>query len=102
VYPHELTSTALARRELTLPFGRCLDVTVAIGPGASGVELRLLRKDGTELGRGLGESSTSVRACAVDATAGTGPELTAELRVAVGSAAALLTAHQTDPRAKAP
>jgi hypothetical protein len=102
VYPHELTSTALARRDLTLPFGRCLDVTVAIGPGASGVELRLLRKDGTELGRGLGESSTSVHACAVDASAGTGPELTAELRVAAGTATALLTAHQTDPRAKAP
>jgi hypothetical protein len=102
VYAHELTSTALTRRELTLPFGRCLDVTVAIGPGGAGVELRLLRKDGTELGLGRGESSTSVHACAIDASAGTGPELMAELRLAAGAASALLTAHQTDPRPVVP
>jgi hypothetical protein len=102
VSAHELTTTALARQELTLPFGRCLDVTAAIGPGAGGIELRLLRKDGTELGLGRGESSTSVHACALDASAGSGPELTAELRVASGSAPALLTAHQTDPRPPLP
>ena len=35
VYASDLTSTALTRQALTLPFGRCLDVTLAIGPGAA-------------------------------------------------------------------
>lgn len=102
VYTLDLTSTALAKQDLTLPFGRCLDATVALGPGASGVELRLVRKDGTELALGRGDTATSVHACAVDATAGSAPELVAELRVAAGSAVALLTAHQNDPRGPAP
>jgi hypothetical protein len=102
VYALDVTNTALARQDLTLPFGRCLDATVALGPGAAGVELRLVRKDGTELALGRGDTATSVRACAVDAAAGTGPELVAELRVAAGAAPALLTAHQTDPRPAAP
>lgn len=102
VYTLELTPTALARQDLTLPFGRCLDATVALGPGASGVELRLVRKDGTELALGRGDSTTSVHACAVDATAGSAPELVAELRVAAGTTTALLTAHQTDPRGTVP
>jgi hypothetical protein len=101
VYTLDVTNTALARQDLTLPFGRCLDATVALGPGAAGVELRLVRKDGTELALGRGETATSVHACAVDAAAGSAPELVAELRVTAGSGTALLTAHQTDPRAAA-
>lgn len=102
VYALELTNGALTRQTLTLPFGRCLDATVAIGPGGSGVELRLVREDGTELGSGRGDTATSVHACAVDAASGTAPPVVAELRLAAGSAPALLTAHQTDPRAAAP
>jgi hypothetical protein len=102
VYALELTTTALAKQQLTLPFGRCLDATVAIGPGGSGVELRLVREDGTELGAGRGDTTTNVHACAVDATSGTAPPVIAELRLAAGTATALLTAHQTDPRAPAP
>ncbi len=102
VYALDLTTTALAKQALTLPFGRCLDATVAVGPGGSGVELRLVREDGTELGSGRGDTATSVHACAVDAAAGTAPPVIAELRLAAGSAPALLTAHQTDPRAKGP
>jgi hypothetical protein len=101
VYAHDLTSTALAREALTLPFGRCLDATVAIGPGASGVELRLLRKDGTELGLARGDTATTLHTCAVDASAGTDPAVIAELRVTAGAAASLLTARQSDPRAPA-
>jgi hypothetical protein len=98
VYSHELTTTALARQPLTLPFGRCLDATVAVGPGGSGVELRLVRKDGTQLGLGRGATATSLHACALDAGSGTGPEVIAELRLTAGVATALLTARQTDPR----
>ena len=97
-----MTPEHLETEQLLVPFGRCLDATVALGPGASGIELRLVRKDGTELALGRGDSATSVHACAVDATAGSAPELVAELRVAAGTATALLTAHQTDPRGAVP
>jgi hypothetical protein len=102
IYALDLTPSALGKQALTLPFGRCLDATVAIGPGGSGVELRLVRSDGTELALGRGDTATSVRACALDATSGTAPEVVAELRLTAGSANALLTAHQTDPRGPAP
>lgn len=97
VYAHELSSTAIARQKLTLPFRRCLDVTLAVGAGAETAELRLLRRDGTEVGLSRGSSATSVRACALDASTGIEPELVAEMRVAAGRATGLLTAHLFDP-----
>lgn len=102
VYEAQLTSTALARQALTLPFGRCLDVTLAVGAGAASVELRLVRSDGTELGIARGQSATSVHVCAVDGTSGTAPEVVAEMRVLAGAATGLLTARQGDPRPRAP
>jgi len=97
VYSHPVSSTALSRQKLLVPAGRCLDVTGAIGPGASGLELRLVAGGDRELALGRGEYATSARACAVDAS---GADLVAELRVATGSATALLTAHLVDPRAR--
>lgn len=102
VYASELTSTSVARQPLTLPFGRCLDVTLAVGPGGEGVEIRLMRSDGSELALGRGASATSVHACALDAASGAAPEVIAEMRVAAGAATGLLTARQVDPRPKAP
>jgi hypothetical protein len=102
VYEAQLTSTALARQPLTLPFGRCLDVTLAVGAGAASVELRLVRADGTELGIARGQSATSLHVCAVDGTNGTAPEVLAEMRVIAGTATGLLTARQGDPRPRAP
>jgi len=102
VYESQLSSTALARQTLTLPFGRCLDVTLAIGTGAENVELRLVRADGTELGLSRGQHATGLRACALDAAGGASPDVTAEMRVVAGSATGLLTARQVDPRPAAP
>jgi hypothetical protein len=102
VYEAELKSTALARQALTLPFGRCLDVTLSMGIGAAGVELRLVRADGTELGSARGQSATSLHVCAVDASSGTAPEVIAEMRVVAGATTGLLTARQADPRPQAP
>jgi hypothetical protein len=102
VYAAEVSTTTLARQPLTLPFGRCLDVTAALGPGAENLELRLVRSDGSELGLARGASVTSLRACAVDAQSGNSPDVTAELRVAAGTATVLLTARQLDPRPKVP
>ena len=96
VYALPVGPNALARQTLLLPAARCLDVTGAIGPGASGLEVRLVGADNQQLALGRGESSTSVRACATDSRAG---ELVAELRTTAGSATALLTAHLSDPRA---
>ena len=97
VYAHPVGSTALARQSLLVPVGRCLDVTGAIGPGASGIEVRLVSSDGQQIALGSGEHSTSVRACSADSRGG---DIVAELRASAGTATALLTAHQVDPRAK--
>jgi hypothetical protein len=97
VYVHPVGPTLLARQSLLVPVGRCLDVTGAIGPGASGFEIRLVGGDNQQVALASGEHSTSVRACAADAPGG---NLVAELRISAGSATALLTAHQVDPRAK--
>jgi hypothetical protein len=97
VYVHPVGPTQLARQSLLVPVGRCLDVTGAIGPGASGFEIRLVGGDNQQIAFASGEHSTSVRACAADAVGG---NVVAELRASAGSATALLTAHQVDPRAK--
>jgi hypothetical protein len=97
VYVHPVGPNALARQTLLVPVGRCLDVTGAIGPGASGFEIRLVSSDNQQIALGSGEHSTSVRACAIDSRGG---DIVAELRTSTGSATALLTAHQVDPRAK--
>jgi hypothetical protein len=97
VYVHPVGPTALARQNLMLPVGRCLDVTGAMGAGASGFEIRLVLADGRELALRSGEHSTSVRACTTDAQS---ENLVAELRTTAGSTTALLTAHLVDPRAK--
>ncbi len=96
VYVHALTPTALARQKLTLPIGRCLDATLAVGPGAEGAELRFVGPDGAELSLTRGDNVTSTRLCARDAETNDSPEVTAELRVLGGSATGLLTAHLTD------
>ena len=93
---HPVSATALARQSLMVPAGRCLDVTGAIGPGAAGFEIRLVDAEQRQIALGRGEHSTSVRACASDATGG---DLVAELRTATGAGTALVTAHLVDPLA---
>jgi hypothetical protein len=96
VYVHPVGTTALSRQTLMIPVGRCLDVTGAIGPGAAGFEMRLVSSDGRQIALASGEHSTSIRACATVAQSG---EFVAELRTLAGSSTALMTAHQSDPRA---
>jgi hypothetical protein len=100
VYAHALRPTALARQTLTLPIGRCLDATLALGPGAEGAELRFLGSDGAELGLSRGDTVTSTRICARDSETNDSPQVTAELRVLAGTTTGLLTAHLTDPGAR--
>jgi hypothetical protein len=102
VYLHPLKQTSLARQPLTLPIGRCLDATLALGPGADGVELRFLTPDGTELGISRGGSVTSHRVCSRDADTESNPEVIVEMRVLAGTTTGLLTAHLTDPQPRTP
>jgi hypothetical protein len=97
VYVHPVSPATLARQNLMVPVGRCLDVTSAAGGGASGLELRLVTADNREIALGRGENAASVRACAADPQSS---NLVAELRVTAGSATALVTAHLVDPRAR--
>jgi hypothetical protein len=100
VYAHDLTSTALARQDLILPVGRCLEVTLAAGPGGESPELRLVRRDGTEVASARGAHTASVRACALSGgPTNAEPDVTVEMRLQAGASTGLLTAHQVDPRA---
>ncbi len=88
--------TKLYRMDVLVPVGRCVDVTFALGPGASGAELRLVDAANNEeikLSRGIG--STSARACAF-ARSGT-LHARAELRSTVGQAAALVATRMLTP-----
>jgi hypothetical protein len=85
----DLSPTALARHTLEIPAGSCLDATIAVGPGAEGVELRLIdaaRNDELSLVRGTYSALATI--CTLERTGPTRIDL--EARSASGSAAALL------------
>lgn len=99
VYEHKLSSTALERRTLMVPAGRCLDLTLAAGDGASGVELRVLEPTTLEeIAIGRGSGATQARACATGEKGGGTLNAVAEMRVGAGAAVGLLTAHLIDTR----
>jgi hypothetical protein len=99
VYEHKLSSTALERRTLMVPAGRCLDLTLATSEGGSGVELRLLDQATLEeLALGRGAAATQARACATGEKGGGTLNAVAEMRVSAGTAVGLLTAHLIDAR----
>lgn len=99
VYEHPLSSTALERRTLMVPAGRCLDLTLATGEGASGVELRLLEVTTLEeIAIGRGSGATQARACATGERGRGTLNIVAEMRAGAGAAVGLLTAHLIDAR----
>jgi hypothetical protein len=83
--------------DVIVPIGRCVDVTLALGPGASGAEVRLVNKDGgSEVDRAYGTSSAAARACAL---AGSGTlAIRAELRAQSGAGEALAATRMLAPR----
>ena len=93
----QLTNTQLERMDVLVPVGRCVDVTLALGPGANGAEIRLVDKaDGHEVALVRGLQSTSTRACALDRRDTL--HVTAELRVAIGAATGLVATRMLAPR----
>jgi hypothetical protein len=78
--------------------GRCVDLTLALGPGSTGAEVRLVDSDsGEELAFARGTTVTSARACAVSAHSAGTVHARAELRVAAGHGVALSATHMSTP-----
>jgi len=92
-----LSATRMEQVELMVPMGRCVDLTLALGPGATGAEIRLVDSGSNrELALSRGTHSTSARACALD-RAGT-LNARAELRVAAGQTDGLIATRMLSPR----
>jgi hypothetical protein len=85
----------LERRHVLVPLRRCVDLTLALGAGASGAELRVVdARTGDELELSRGTYSTSTRLCGL----GRGElRATAEMRVATGSTTALFATRMLAP-----
>jgi hypothetical protein len=81
-----------------VPLGRCVDLTLALGAGSTGAEVRLVdMTSGEELALARGTHATSARACAIDAHSGGTVHARAELRVAAGHGEALSATHMSTP-----
>jgi hypothetical protein len=92
----DLSPTKLGTLPLKVPIGRCLDINAGIGPGASGVELRVVGADGQELSLVRGSVSGTTRVCTL--RAGQTLHANLELRVLSGSGGALVAMRLIDPR----
>jgi hypothetical protein len=91
-----LSPERVERRDILVPRGGCMDLSLALGPGAAGAEVRLLdASTGAELELGRGTYSASARACALARG-----ELRArvELRVKTGTTTALYGSRMLGPR----
>ncbi len=95
---HELTPEHLDHEDLLLPVGRCVEVTLALGAGSTGAEVRLLdATSGEELAQARGTVVTSARTCALEASDGGTLHARAEFRVAAGHGEALSTSRTSTP-----
>jgi hypothetical protein len=93
-----LASTALVSHETVVPIGRCLDVGLATGAGAEGVDLRLVDTETSEeVALARGAYSAIAEACGLERT--TPLHLRIEMRVAAGAADALLGLQPHTPTA---
>lgn len=95
---HDLSPEHLDSEDILVPVGRCIDITLAVGAGATGAEVRLIDSDsGDELALSRGTTVTSARVCALDARSGGTVHARAELRVAAGSGDGLSATHMSTP-----
>lgn len=95
----ELSPTELATLDVTVPFGRCVDLTVALGADAIGAEVRLVATTtGAQVGFGRGPHATSARVCSLEgAAAHDNLKTRAELRVRAGAGRALVATRLLSP-----
>lgn len=98
VTQHTLTPEHLEAEPLLVPFGRCMDVALGLGPGCSGAEVRLVdQESGEELALGRGTHSASAQVCALTGRAGGTIHARAELRVNAGRGEGLSATHLSTP-----
>lgn len=98
VTEHPLSPDRLDSESLLVPVGRCIDVTLALGLGMSGAELRLVdESNGEELALARGTYVTTARACALDARSGGTLHARAEYRVSAGQGVGLSTTRTSTP-----
>lgn len=94
----QLTSDRLEVIELTVPFGRCMDVALALDEAAIGAEVRIVAAAGDEVALSRGPHATSARVCSLDAaTAKRNLKARAELRVAAGAGKGLVSTRMLSP-----
>ncbi len=95
----ELSEAAIEAFELTVPFGRCIDVALGLDPGAVGAEIRLVSAaSGKEIALGRGPHATSTRVCALDAeSVKENLKTRVELRVASGAGVGLVATRMSSP-----
>lgn len=82
--------------KLIVPFGRCMDVDVGLGPGATGAEVRLVNvANEQEIELGTGTDSAGARACALEGQKSL--EIRVELRTVTGNADAVSATRMLSP-----
>lgn len=99
VHDLSLSDVTLETLDLTVPFGRCVNVALALGEDALGAEVRLVAmSNGSEIGYARGPHAASAQVCSLDASsAKTHLKTRAEFRVAVGSGRALVATRMLSP-----
>lgn len=99
VTPVDLSPTELSSLDLTVPFGRCMDVSLALGADSLGAEVRLVAiATGQQIALGRGPHATSARVCSLDAeSAQSNLKTRAEFRVSVGSGKGLVSTRLLSP-----
>lgn len=92
----QLSPTQQSRVDVLVPVGRCVDVTLALGAGATGAELRLVdTTSGSEIALSQGVSSANARACAL--TSPRTLHARAELRATAGHGIGLFATRMLAP-----
>jgi hypothetical protein len=92
-----LSAVQLQGVDVLVPMGRCVDVTLALGPGAVGTEVRLVeRRTGEELDLGRGTYVANARGCALNRAGSL--EARAELRAVTGQTDALVATRMLAPK----
>jgi hypothetical protein len=94
-----LSATEISTLDLTVPFGRCVDVTLALGADSLGAEIRLVAQaTGSQVALARGPHATSARVCSLEAaTAQDNLKTRAEMRVQVGSGRGLVATRLLSP-----
>jgi hypothetical protein len=95
----DLSDSELKFMELTVPFGRCMDVALGLDKNGLGAEVRLVAlASGAEVALGRGAHAASARVCSLDAASSQANIKTrVELRVAAGAGKGLVATRMLSP-----